>query len=199
MLELFRINSKNEYREWHHITLTQLKKDNTDSTSKQYETTIRLDGEVLKSHTFTLTNDEAKDYDNVLVYASGHNYHGFDTYGYGKWIDNHHIYGLRLITERKRESDSKNAKKHKHFFQPFTFSLGYVISVGKTHYIARIGPSTLEEAKAFCNNENMILYTPSFETVHKLIYEKLSGYGITTFWTNAKFQVEDLDAEMTWM
>merc|ERR1712083_644205 len=39
----------------------------------------------------------------------------------------------------------------------------------------------------------MVLYIPSFESVHKLIYQKLQAYGITTFWTNAKATTSSVD------
>ena len=72
-----------------------------------------------------------------------------------------------------------------------------MVNVGSTAFVARIGPSTLAEAQTFCAAENMVLYTPSNENIHRVIYEKVAAYGVTTFWTNAK---HDFDQEkMVWM
>ena len=71
------------------------------------------------------------------------------------------------------------------------------MTIGKTSYVARIGSSTLAEALEFCRAESMALYTPSFERIHTMIYEKLSAYGITNFWTNAKHNSNQ--NKMEWM
>ena len=82
------------------------------------------------------------------------------------------------------------------YFSLVTFT-GYVFSIGGTVYVARIGPSLLSEARTFCSAENKVLYTPSFESVHTAIYEKLKAYSITTFWTNAKYN--KVAGKMEWM
>ena len=78
-----------------------------------------------------------------------------------------------------------------------------MVTIGKSSYTVRIGPSTLEEAVEFCLKEqqasgkSMALYSPSFETIHKMIYEKISAYGVTTFWTNARYNFNQ--RKMEWM
>ena len=65
------------------------------------------------------------------------------------------------------------------------------------NFVVRIGPSTLAEAVTFCADEGMVLYTPSFELVHRLIYAKLAANGLTTFWTNARYSFNE--EKMEWM
>ena len=76
------------------------------------------------------------------------------------------------------------------------------MTIGKTSYVARIGPSTLAEALEFCRAEknsgkSMVLYSPSFKTIHTMIYEKLSAYGVTNFWTNVRHNSNQ--NKMEWM
>ena len=72
-----------------------------------------------------------------------------------------------------------------------------MITVGSHTFVARIGPSTLAEAQTFCAAENMVLYTPSNENIHRVIYEKVAAYGVTTFWTNARRNMDQ--GKMEWM
>jgi hypothetical protein len=71
-----------------------------------------------------------------------------------------------------------------------------VVNVGKTIYVVRVGPATFNEAKAFCNAETpsaMDVYKPTFQSIHKLIYKKVSLYGATTFWTQARYNYPNGD------
>ena len=82
---------------------------------------------------------------------------------------------------------------------------GYIVRFGTSNYILRVGPSTLKEAKAFCDAEKMILYKPkNREALHRLIFSKVSKYGATTFWTQAQYlYANDFSnlqkSKMTWM
>ena len=85
---------------------------------------------------------------------------------------------------------------------------GYVVNVGKSIYVVRVGPATLNEAQVFCAAEEpsaMVLYKPTYESIHRLIYNKVSKYGATTFWTQARYNYPDGDntdlnsGDMVWM
>ena len=70
--------------------------------------------------------------------------------------------------------------------------------LGTFQYVLRVGPATLNEALQFCNAESpmpMVLYKPSYESLHNAVYEEVSKYGATTFWTQAKLE----NGEMAWM
>ena len=58
--------------------------------------------------------------------------------------------------------------------------------VGNKKIVVDVGPRLLNEAIQFCSAEGMTLYKPTNEGIHKIIYEKVSIYGVTTFWTQAK-------------
>ena len=58
--------------------------------------------------------------------------------------------------------------------------------VGNKKIVLNVGPRLLSEAIQFCGAEGMALYKPTNEGIHKIIYEKVSIYGVTTFWTQAK-------------
>jgi hypothetical protein len=73
------------------------------------------------------------------------------------------------------------------------------VKVGNFHYIVRVGPATLSEAQKFCADETplpMVLYKPSYESIHNFIYKEVLKYGATTFWTQAQ---QNGDGEMVWM
>ena len=78
-----------------------------------------------------------------------------------------------------------------------------MVKVGKSIYVVRVGPATFNQARVFCLSETpsaMVLYKPSYELSHKLIYDKFSMYGATTFWTGAQWDNPDLNSgEMVWM
>ena len=74
--------------------------------------------------------------------------------------------------------------------------------VGNRRFVVNVGPRLLSEAIQFCNTEGMALYKPSNEGIHKIIYEKVSIYGVTTFWTQAKHPNNNKGTdtnEMVWM
>ena len=82
------------------------------------------------------------------------------------------------------------------------------MNVGKSIYVVRVGPATLQEAQKFCNDEKpsaMVIYKPTFESIHRLIYNKVSKYGATTFWTQARYNYPDEEktdltsGDMVWM
>ena len=107
MLNLFNFKyfsgiQENFFREWHHFTISQLKKGNTDSTSTEYELLIRVDGQVIAGPiTSKLSSNKYK----VNVYASNPEDPDLATAFVNDhmFLDDHKIYGLRLITERKRK------------------------------------------------------------------------------------------------
>ena len=68
--------------------------------------------------------------------------------------------------------------------------------MGRTSYKVRVGPSTWQEAQAYCIGKGMVLYKPSYESIHKLIFRKFSLYGATTFWTQANYN-GDTSATLT--
>ena len=69
----------------------------------------------------------------------------------------------------------------------------------------RVGPSTLSEAQNFCasRSPSMSLYKPhASQTIHKLIHEKVAGYGVTTYWTQARYNTDVwpmTKTQMSWM
>ena len=83
------------------------------------------------------------------------------------------------------------------------------MNVGKNrNYIVRVGPATLQQAREFCAEEKptpMVLYKPTYESIHRLIYNKVSKYGATTFWTLARYNYPNGDntdltsGDMVWM
>ena len=83
-----------------------------------------------------------------------------------------------------------------------------MVNVGKSIYVVRVGPATLNEARVFCSAETpsaMVVYKPNYESTHRLIYNKVSMYGATTFWTQARYNYPDGDntdlnsGDMVWM
>ena len=102
--QYFSAIQEDNLREWHHFTISQLKKGNTDSTSTEYELLIRVDGQIIEQTTSKLSLNKHK----VNVYVSNPEEadlatkFGEDTATNTELLNDHHIYGLRLITERKR-------------------------------------------------------------------------------------------------
>ena len=82
-----------------------MKKGNTDSTSTEYELLIRVDGQIIEQTTSKLSLNKHK----VNVYVSNPEEadlateFGVDDDTGTELLNDHHIYGLRLITERKRK------------------------------------------------------------------------------------------------
>ena len=99
--QYFSAIQEDNLREWHHFTISQLKKGNTDSTSTEYELLIRVDGQIIEQTTSKLSLNKHK----VNVYVSNPEEADLATeFGYdSELLNDHHIYGLRLITERKRK------------------------------------------------------------------------------------------------
>ena len=74
--------------------------------------------------------------------------------------------------------------------------------VGNKKFVVSVGPRLLEEAIEFCGDEGMALYKPTNEGIHRIIYEKVSIYGVTTFWTQAQHPNDNKKTdtnEMVWM
>ena len=82
-------------QKWHHITISQLEEAG-DSTSGQYKMNVRVNGKLLIDDE---SNDELANH-NVTVYGSSPKWESLAT---AYQIDQHKIYNLRLITERKRK------------------------------------------------------------------------------------------------
>ena len=82
-------------QKWHHITISQLEEAG-DSTSGQYKMNVRVNGKLLIEDE---SNDELAN-QNVTVYGSSPKWESLAT---AYQIDQHKIYNLRLITERKRK------------------------------------------------------------------------------------------------
>ena len=71
--------------------------------------------------------------------------------------------------------------------------------VGNKKIVLNVGPRLLSEAIQFCGAEGMALYKPTNEGIHKIIYEKVSIYGVTTFWTQALHPNEESETNiMVW-
>ena len=122
---------------------------------------VRVNGHLLIDG---MTNNLGSDFANVKAYISSPDTRSLGSNHYQKETqDQCSLHNLRFINRRQR----------------------YVLNLGNKIYTVRIGPATLSEAKAFCLKENKILYKPTYESIHKLIYQKVSEYGITTFWTQA--------------
>ena len=81
-------------QKWHHITISQLEEAG-DSTSGEYKMSVRVNGVLLIDDE---SNDELVNRD-VTVYGSSPK----GSIATASHIDQHKIYNLRLITERKRK------------------------------------------------------------------------------------------------
>ena len=140
---------------------------------------VRVDGNVIVD---SVTNNLARDFSNVKAYISspdttslGSNYYQKST------LDQCSVHNLRFINRRQR----------------------YHLNLGNKIYTIRIGPATLSEAQDFCTKEGKILYKPTYESIHKLIYQRVSEYGVTTFWTQARYDFKSKGnvetGTMNWM
>ena len=140
---------------------------------------VRVDGNLIID---SETNNLGSDFSNVKAYISspytrslGNNYYQKST------LDKCSVHNLRFINRRQR----------------------YHLKLGNKIYTIRIGPATLTEAQAFCAKEGKVLYKPTYESIHKLIYQRVSEYGITTFWTQARYDFKSNGnvetGKMNWM
>ena len=153
---------------WHHVTISQLQ-ESGGSDQETYKLSVRVDGKVIQS---PITNDlPVNKTETIKAYISGPD---FRSLGYGKnfgYLNEHSVHNLRFIESRQN----------------------YVVKLGSKIYNIRIGPATLAEAKVFCSSKNQVIYQPTYESIHKLIYSKVSKYGLTTFWTRAQYQYASND------
>ena len=135
-----------------------------DSTQENYKMSVRVDGNLIVDG---VTNNLGSDFSNVKAYISSPDTNSLGSNRHQKFtLDKHSVHNLRFINRRQR----------------------YVLKLGNKIYTIRIGPATLTEAQAFCKAEGQSLYKPTYEAIHKLIYQRVSEYGVTTFWTQAKYE-----------
>ena len=126
---------------------------------------IRVDGVLIQE---PITNNLGKNYEGIKAYISS----PFNRWSLGRrTLDKHSLHNLRFIESRQC----------------------YTVNLGSKVYTIRIGPSTLAEAKTFCTSVGKTIYQPTYESIHKLIYNKVSKYGVTTFWTRAQYQYHKND------
>ena len=152
---------------WHHVTISQLEEAG-DSSQENFQMSVRVDGVLIQE---PITNNLGKNYEGIKAYISSP-----DNWSLGRlasWgtLDKHSVHNLRFIESRQR----------------------YTVNLGKKVFTIRIGPANLADAKAFCKSEGKIIYQPTYESIHKLIYNKVSKYGVTTFWTRAQYQYHKND------
>lgn len=169
-----------DYHDWHHITISQIQESSANGGG-DYKLSIRVNGKLLLGP--ETNNLISANHNNLKVYASSPKI--TNSMADAPQIDAFKLYNLRLIKNR----------------------IIYKVKFGSSTYHVRVGPSTLTEAKNFCasRSPSMMLYKPhASETIHKLIHEGVAGYGITTYWTQANYDADQLEAGllkqlMSWM
>ena len=153
---------------WHHVTISQLEEAG-DSSQENFKMSIRVDGVLIQE---PITNNLGKNYEGIKAYISSPFNRRSLGQGYRQGnIDKHSLHNLRFIESRQC----------------------YTVNLGSKVFTIRIGPSTLAEAKTFCTSVGKTIYQPTYESIHKLIYNKVSKYGVTTFWTQAQYQYYKYD------
>ena len=140
---------------------------------------LRIDGNLVISD---VTNNLGTDFDNIKAYISSPDTKTLGNNHYQKGIlDKCSVYNLRFINVRQR----------------------HVVKIGSQEFVARLGPSTLAEAQAYCKKEGKMLYKPAYQAIHKIVYNKLSKYGVTTMWVQARYNFASKDntttGQMVWM
>lgn len=172
-----RVMWKQKKNQWHHITISQLREASDSTDDADYMLSIRVNHKRIYYQKNNLDNNQ----NGLRVYASSPDY---ESMANAKQIDLFKLHNLRLIKQMRR----------------------YVVRFGISNYILRVGPSTLTDAKKFCADEGMTLYKPkNREVLHRLIFDKVSKYGATTFWTQVQHVYASNDystlqkSKMEWM
>ena len=173
-------------KKWHHVTVSNLRPPGS-STSSNYRLSIRVDGVLHEND--KLNNFSPYNPNGIKVWASSNNYWDlnhqslaedvadlFEKGSSAPQINEYALKNLRMIGQRQR----------------------FTVKIGSKNFVIRVGPSTLAEAQAYCSSQgDYELYKPWHQVIHKIIYNKLSLYGATAFWTQAKY--DSGSGAMGWM